>query len=85
MTGSPPPPGRTSRDILDRVAQLFPDDQALVLAMLDEYRDEVERRRTRVQWVIVDASRGDLNRLAALVDLAKIDYRDVLMYERPDA
>ena len=81
MSDLPPSASKTRRDILDRVAQLFPDDQALVLAILDEYTDQFETRRTRVQWVIVEASRGELNRLSNLVDLAKIDYRDLLMYE----
>ena len=81
MPDLPPSAGKTHDDILKRVAQLFPDDQVLVLSLLDDYKDDVETRRTRVQWVMVEASRGDLDRLAYLIDMAKIDYRDVLMYE----
>jgi hypothetical protein len=83
MTDLPPSASRSSSDVLRRVAELFPDDQTFVLALLEDYKDSIASRRTRVQWVIVEASRGDLDRLAYLVDLAKIDYRDVLMYEEP--
>lgn len=83
MTDLPPPASRSSSDVLRRVAELFPADQTFVLALLEDYKDSIASRRTRVQWVIVEASRGDLDRLAYLVDLAKIDYRDVLMYEEP--
>lgn len=83
MTDLPPSASRSSSDVLRRVAELFPDDQTFVLALLEDYKDPIASRRARVQWVIVEASRGDLDRLAYLVDLAKIDYRDVLMYEEP--
>jgi hypothetical protein len=77
----PPSANKTRDDILARVAQDFPEDQTAVLAMLDEYQGDTEAGRNRVQWVILEYSSGEITRVRELVDLAQIDYRDVLMLE----
>jgi len=77
----PPSARKTRQDILTRLAQDFPNDQATVLALLDEYTSDTEAGRNRVQWVILEHSNKDIARVRQLVDLANLDYRDVLMLE----
>lgn len=74
---------KPSRDqVLDKVSQLWPGhDSAEIMAELDRYGVEPhERERERVQLGVLKLSGGQLQRLPALVDMAKGDYRDVLAY-----
>jgi len=68
--------------VLDKVCQLWPEhDFTEIVAELDRYGVEPhERERERVQLGILKLSGGELERLPALVDMAKGDYRDVLAY-----
>jgi hypothetical protein len=53
--------------------------EATVLQLLDQYGAEsYERERDRVQIAILKLSGGDVHRLAEMVALAKMDYRDAL-------
>jgi hypothetical protein len=74
---------KSSREqVLDKVRQLWPGHgSAEIMAELDRYGAEsYERERERVQLGILKLSGGVLERLPALVDMAKGDYRDVLAY-----
>jgi hypothetical protein len=70
-----------SRADVERIVRRdFPDiDAALVHALLDEYGTESwELERARVQLAALKLAGGDLAALRRHVDVAKIDYRDVL-------
>ena len=74
---------KPSRDqVLDKIRQLWPGhDSAEIMTELDGYGIELyDRERERVQLGILKLSGGKLERLPALVDMAKGDYRDVLAY-----
>lgn len=64
------------------VREAFPDaDHAAVMQLLNSYGTEShERERERVQLTIVKICQGDLSRLAYQVEIAKIDYRDILVF-----
>lgn len=83
----PPPPPRLS--VLDKLRDCFPDGPSAseALALLDTYGGEPwHRERERVQLAALMQSGGDLDRLRQLVELAREDYRDVLVgAEYPEA
>lgn len=68
-------------DVLQAVLTIFPGQSKNdVFDLLDLYgREEHEYEKERVQLAIIKLSRGDLAKLREYVNLAKIDYRDVLM------
>ena len=68
--------------VVNKVKTTFPQyDAALVLEILDEYGlRPFERERPRVQLAVLFASGGDLDKLRKYVQIAKRDYRDVLMF-----
>lgn len=70
------------KQVLGKVRQLWPEhDSTEIAAELDRYGVEpYERERERVQLGVLKLSGGELERLPALVDMAKGDYRDVLAY-----
>ena len=80
----PEEPGSASGDdarVMEKVRIEYPHlDPLAVRAALDAYGVEPhERERRRVQLAVLRASGGDFARLEELVQLAKIDYRDVLV------
>jgi len=70
------------KKVLEKVRQYWPDgDPQEIMAVLDAYGTEpYERGRDRVQLAIIKLSGGKRDRLEALVQTAKRDYRDVLAY-----
>ncbi|MFD4144528.1 hypothetical protein [Streptomyces sp. NPDC058572] len=65
-----------------RVRRDFPDPEvaAVVIELLEEWgRACREWDAGRVQTAIVLGAAGDVDRLLALIELAYIDYRDVLV------
>ena len=72
----------SSRDlVLKKLRQSFPDEAAAgeALALLDNYPGDTPTGRARVQLAILKQCEGDLARLSQLIDLARTDYRDVLV------
>ena len=63
------------------VKKYFPnEDPQRIMAMLNEYGTaSYHRERDRVQIGILILSEGDLQKLRTNIDLACLDYRDVLM------
>ena len=68
------------------IQRYFPEEQlADVLALLSGYGTETWHREVeRVQRNMVILSRGSLEKLKAIIELAKNDYRDVLIGEEID-
>ncbi len=65
--------------------QFLPAEVPEVLALLKSYGAKpFHREQKRVRRVIAQNSRGSLDRVRLLVDVAKIDYRDVLIGDRGD-
>jgi len=73
----------TREDVLAAVAAAFAADGVpAVLAQLDCYGVQPhERERERVQLAIVALAAGDATTLRDLVQLAKRDYRDILLWQ----
>ena len=72
--------------IEDWIKRYFPEEQlADVLDILSGYGTETWHREVeRVKRDIVIVSRGSLEKLKAAIELAKNDYRDVLIGEEID-
>lgn len=68
------------------IKRYFPEEQlAEVRALLSGYGTETwHREAERVKRDMVIVSRGSLNALKAAIELAKNDYRDVLIGEEID-
>lgn len=68
------------------IKRYFPEEQlAEVLALLSGYGTETwHREADRVKRDMVIISRGSLEKLKATIELAKKDYRDVLIGEEID-
>lgn len=72
---------------VDRIARSFPlQDQDLVAALLiEECGDNLTANPEfvefieRIRFAVLKLSRGDLNALGRAIDLAKLDWRDVLV------
>lgn len=64
------------------VREAFPEaDHAAIMSLLNAYGTEAhERERERVQLAIVKLSKADPGKLQYYVDVAKVDYRDVLAW-----
>ena len=64
------------------VREAFPDaDHAEIMALLNTYGTQpYERERERVQLTIVRICQGDVSKLPYQVEIAKIDYRDILVF-----
>jgi hypothetical protein len=74
--------------VLQKVRQLFPSlNPDIVMEVLDLYGTEsYERERERVQLAILKLSEGSQEKLLQFLDVAKLDYRDVLAWaEYPNA
>jgi hypothetical protein len=71
-----------TRETVVRAAEHdFPNaDVAEILEILDRYGlESCEPERDRVQLDILKLSEGRLDRLEAQVEMAKVDYRDVIV------
>jgi hypothetical protein len=69
-------------DVLRSVRAACPDNgDARVVDLLDRYGvASYERERERVQLAILKLAEGNEEKLRELVDIAKHDYRDVLLW-----
>jgi hypothetical protein len=70
----------------DWIRRYFPEDQGTeVLDILSAYGTEQwHREQERVKRDVVIISRGSIDKLRATVQLAMLDYRDVLIGEEID-
>ncbi len=78
----------TRDDVRAMADAMFPNEApGVIMSILDEYGTEShERERDRVQRAVLFLSAGDTDKLLHNVNVAKQDYRDVLMWaEYPDA
>ena len=68
--------------VLSKIKKMWPDaDPQEIMDLLNEYGTKsYETGRTRVQLAILKLSKGDRERLPNLVNMAKVDWRDVLAY-----
>jgi hypothetical protein len=73
----------TRDDVVATVQAVFPNsDATTILGVLDLYgMESYERERERVQLAIVELSAGSEDKLHYLVQVAKMDYRDVLCWQ----
>jgi hypothetical protein len=63
---------------VDRVAEEFPESvRSRVLAALETYTGP---ERERVQWDILELSKGNLKQVEHFVANARMDYRDILYW-----
>ena len=75
-----PTPDVTRADVERIVRREFPsNDFKTVVALLDAYgTEEYERERDRVQLAVMKLANGSVDALAREMQIAKLDYRDVL-------
>lgn len=66
-----------SRKVNDRVRKEFKQDADQVLTLLLQY-GSAHSESERVQLAILDLAQGEASGVSSLVDLALVDYRDVL-------
>ena len=74
---------KSSREQVEQIARmLFPNSNAkAILSLLDEYGvQDWQREKERVQLAILKLSTGDEEKLRYFTEVAKQDYRDVLMW-----
>ena len=71
----------THDDVLKAIKHLFPDENPEdILDLISEYgSEERDKEPHRVRLAILKISQGDMDQLLEAVDLAKTDYRDVLV------
>src|SRR5687768_11638563 len=83
-----PPEGRfvmpvePSRElVLTKLHHCFPDQGAAAeaLGLIDTYSGDTPTGRARVQLAMLKQCGGDLRQLRQLADVARTDYRDVLV------
>lgn len=76
-----------ARDILGKVNRDFdtPGEVALVLSVLGDFTEQnQELSSDRIVRCIVFVANGDLDLLDKAIDLAKIDYRDLIVLAEYD-
>ena len=76
-----------ARDIWGKVNKDFetPEEAALALSVLADFTDQnQELSSDRTLRCIVFVANGDLNRLEKAIDLAKTDYRDLILLAEYD-
>ena len=76
-----------ARDILEKVNRDFeiPDEAALALSVLADFVEKNEELSgDRILRCIVFVARGDLDVLEKAIDLAKADYRDLIVWAEYD-
>jgi hypothetical protein len=74
---------KSSREQVEQMARmLFPNSDAnAILSLLDDYgAQDWQREKERVQLAILKLSTGDEEKLRYFTEVAKQDYRDVLMW-----
>ena len=75
--------------MLAKLSALFPaNERSAVLAALDAFESDDPHGRARVQLAVLKLSAGRAESVPSLIELAKLDYRDVLSpaeYPRQDA
>lgn len=71
----------TNNDVDKAIKKLFlAQDYDYVLSLVNKYgQDEYENEPQRVRLAILKLSAGDKSELLKMLELAKIDYRDVLL------
>jgi hypothetical protein len=71
---------KISARVSDAIHQIFqPDVHEEASALLSEYQNESVEGRDRIHLDILKLCEGQLKKLRTFVDLAKIDYRDVIV------
>jgi uncharacterized protein YbaA (DUF1428 family) len=76
-----------ARDIWGKVNKDFetPEEAALALSVLADFVDQnKELSSDRIVRCIVFVANGDLNRLEKAIDLAREDYRDLIVWAEYD-
>ena len=76
-----------AKDIVVRLKKEFedPDEAALALSVLEDFAGEnQELSDERILRCIVFVAKGDLDKLGEAIDLAKIDYRDLIVWAEYD-
>ena len=76
-----------ARDIWGKVNIDFetPEEAALALSVLADFVDQNKKLSSdRIVRCIVFVANGDLNRLEKAIDLAKEDYRDLIVWAEYD-
>ncbi len=79
-----------AKDIEEKINRDFkpPDETALVLSVLGDFADRhPDLSIDRILRCIVFVADGDMNTLEQAIDLAKLDYRDLIVwaeYDRDD-
>ncbi len=76
-----------AQDIVNRLKKDFedPDEAALALSVLEDFAGQnQELSDERILRCIVFVATGDLDRLGEAIDLAKIDYRDLIVWAEYD-
>jgi len=65
--------------VLAKLRALFPaSERGRVLATLDAYEGDAPEGRARVQLAILKLAEGQADRVPGLVELAALDFRDVV-------
>lgn len=67
-----------TKKIRDRVTKEYRAEQTQVLSLLAQYGADYPESE-RVQLAILDLAKGQLSQVSTLVELARLDYRDVLL------
>jgi hypothetical protein len=76
-----------TRDILGKINRDFetPDEAALALSVLADFvHQNQELSNDRILRCIVFVAKGDLDMLDKAIDLAKTDYRDLILWAEYD-
>jgi hypothetical protein len=76
-----------SKDIVEKVKRDFesPDDAALVLSLLDDFTEQrPDLAADRILRCMVFVANGDLDLFDKALDLARIDYRDLIVWAEYD-
>jgi len=76
-----------AQDIVERIRRDFedPDEADLALSVLKDFAEKnKEPPSDRVLRGIVFVANGDLDRLGQAIDLARIDYRDLIVWAEYD-
>ena len=76
-----------ARDIWGKVNKDFetPEEAALALSVLADFVDQNKKLSSdRIVRCIVFVANGDLNRLEKAIDLAREDYRDLIVWAEYD-
>ena len=76
-----------AKDVIDKISMDFgtTDDVDLALSVLADFMDQnQELSSDRILRCIVFVAKGDINILEKAVDMAKTDYRDLIVWAEND-